>query len=239
MSKTDSSLEPRLQNAPTYQAALRGQWFAPGMPQTPGFRVEHLRAAAKADGIEIPSGYAFKDGRFQDANQDRWYSDPRVLGPIAVAATGSVGGLLGGASSAAPALGNVNATIDALSGAGAGAGAGAGSTAASGGIAGLKAALTNPGKLAGLAAATVPAFLGASGAGSGTGDPKELNAQIQRMLAQQEQRVTQAQPIYDTLVNMAYGMSPTAYRGQAPAGYTAPAEPSGAYKFQPPVFGVR
>ena len=91
MSKTDPGLEPRLSRAPTYQAALRGEWFSPGMPRTPGFRVENLRAAARLDGVEIPSGYAWKDGRFQDAQETHWYSDPAVIGPLAVGAATGVG----------------------------------------------------------------------------------------------------------------------------------------------------
>lgn len=104
MSKTDETLAPRLRSAPTYQAALRGQWWAPGMPQTPGFKALNLRAAARLDGIDIPSGYAFNEGKgeFYDANADHWYSDPRIIGPIAVAATTAGFGALGGPAGLAP-----------------------------------------------------------------------------------------------------------------------------------------
>jgi hypothetical protein len=110
VSKTDPSLNPKLSRAPTYQKALKGQWFAPGMPRTEGYKAMHLRAAARVDGIEIPSGYAFKDGKFQDANQDRWYSDPRVIGPAAVAAAGAVPALLGASTMVAPGIPAVSGT---------------------------------------------------------------------------------------------------------------------------------
>jgi hypothetical protein len=115
VSKTDPSLNPKLSRAPTYQKALKGQWFAPGMPRTEGYKAMHLRAAARVDGIEIPSGYAFKDGKFQDANQDRWYSDPRVIGPAAVGAATLGAGMLVG-----PATTMVAPGIPAVSGTGVG-----------------------------------------------------------------------------------------------------------------------
>ena len=50
---TLKDLQTLLDHAPTYQAALKGQWTSPGMPNTPGFKSEQLRAAAKQDGIDL------------------------------------------------------------------------------------------------------------------------------------------------------------------------------------------
>jgi len=53
------------------------------------------------------------------------------------------------------------------------------------------------------------------------GNSEDLSAEIQRSLALQRQRVEQAQPVYDTLVRMAHGMSPAGYRepGATPTPY--------------------
>lgn len=103
---------------------------------------EQARAQATTQGRDT-SGMRWDGRRFVDANADHWYSDPRVLGPAAVAAAtgvgilaapaaaGSVAGAstLGGAyGAAAPAI-----TSQAVSGA-AGAGAGMWGQVASAGV---------------------------------------------------------------------------------------------------------
>lgn len=104
MSKTDPTLAGKLQRAPTYQAALLGQWHQP-LNGTPAAKAILLREAARADGIDIPSGYAFDPKKgFYDANADHWYSDPRVLGPIAVGAAGGIGAIATAPAAVTPAV---------------------------------------------------------------------------------------------------------------------------------------
>jgi len=114
-------------------------------------------------------------------------------------------------------------------------------TASGGGSAlmkGLKNAVPNSVQdIAGLAA-LAPMFMG--GGGSNPFSDTNVSNEISQTLALQRQRMQQAQPVYDALVNMAYGMSPTRYRGAtAPAGSTANAAPEGAYRYQAPTFGGR
>ncbi len=49
MSKTDPNLRGKLERAPTYQRALRGEWWAEGMPRTPGFQVQNLGLAREME----------------------------------------------------------------------------------------------------------------------------------------------------------------------------------------------
>jgi len=104
----------------------------------------------------------------------------------------------------------------------------------------LKGGLTDPNNLAGLAA-LVPLLTQAF---SGTpdnpyGNTAQLNDEVSKSLALQRQRVEQAQPVYDTLVNMSYGSTPTRYRGAPPVGYpdTATTAPAGPYQYKGPRFG--
>lgn len=75
------------------------------------------RQAANANGIDT-SGMYWKNGQWQDADERHWYSDPRVLGPLAVAA-GSAGlGMFAGPGAAAPALAGTGGAPTAASTAG-------------------------------------------------------------------------------------------------------------------------
>lgn len=87
-------------------------------------------------------------------------------------------------------------------------------------------------------AALLP-MLGLGGGGASPFDEDTLNAELTKGLEAQRKRFEQAQPVYDTLVNMAYGMSPTRYRGAAPTGYPKAAQQpaDGAYRYQSPRFG--
>lgn len=91
-------------------------------------------------------------------------------------------------------------------------------------------------KLATGAAALIPQFTGAGN--SNAFGNAEIEDEVKRALALQRGRVEQAQPVYDALVNMAYGMTPTRYRGAQPAGYpeTAQHAPAGPYAYQGPRF---
>lgn len=103
--------------------------------------------------------------------------------------------------------------------------------------------ISTPQGLASLVA-LIPA-LKAMSSGSGGSNPfggnSDLMGQINDGMAMQNARTKQAQPVYDALINQAYGRTPTRYRGAAPAGYPAggDAPPDGAYKFSAPQFGGR
>jgi hypothetical protein len=100
----------------------------------------------------------------------------------------------------------------------------------------IKDLITDPSQIAGLAGLAVST---ASGGRSG-GDSlaaSGVNDEITRSMALARQRMEQTQPVYDTLVNMAYGSTPVRSRGAAPAGYQPNQAPSGAYQYQSPRFG--
>lgn len=96
--------------------------------------------------------------------------------------------------------------------------------------------LSDPRTYMGLAA-LLPSLTGGGGNSPFGGDTAGLMDEARKSLELQRHRVEQAQPVYDTLVNMSYGMSPKAYRGPAPQGYTANKAPEGAYEFTAPQFG--
>lgn len=103
----------------------------------------------------------------------------------------------------------------------------------------LRHAATDPKNIVALAA-LLPMLTRGGGGNSPFGDSSMngLGDEITKGLAMQRQRMEQAQPAYDALVNMSYGMSPTRYRGAtAPAGYTPNAAPEGPYKYEGPRFG--
>lgn len=143
--------------------------------------------------------------------------------PGAVASQGASAGvgaaMAGGAAGAVPAF--------------------AGQAAAGGGglVDTLKDIATDPRTFFG-AAAMIPQFSNLLG-GGGRGPSAEESAlldEARQGMAIQRQRIEQAQPVYDTLIRMSYGNMPTRHRGEAPAGYQAPAE---QYPYAPPRFGGR
>lgn len=101
---------------------------------------------------------------------------------------------------------------------------------------GLLAWLRDPRNLATLAA-LIPSlaqqFTGGSGRSS---EELALLDEARQGMALQRQRLAQTQPVFDTLVRMAYGNAPTRHRGEPPAGYQAP---TGGYTYTPPRFGGR
>lgn len=124
-----------------------------------------------------------------------------------------------------------------------GAGGTVGATAAAGGVTAaslsdlLKKAMADPKNWASMAA-LIPLLTNGGGGGNNLFNDPALAGEVKDTLALQRKRMEQAQPVYDTLVNMSYGMSPTRYRGpQAPAGYTPNAPPEGAYDYKGPRFG--
>lgn len=141
-----------------------------------------------------------------------------------------LGATAAGGFAGAPALGSTATGVVAGNGAG---GIGAGSAPSI--LRKLQSSVTDPRNIAGLAA-LAPMFTSLGGGNSGLPGGDALNNEITQSLALQRQRVQQAQPVYDTLVNMAYGMTPSGYRGAAPQGYAAPAT-ADSYTYQPPRFG--
>lgn len=99
-----------------------------------------------------------------------------------------------------------------------------------------KAWLTDPRNLLSLMA-LFPALRGLTGGGSGGGMSQDaLLDEARQGMALQRQRLEQTQPVFDTLVRMAYGNAPVRHRGEPPAGYQAP---SSGYAYTPPRFGGR
>lgn len=80
-------------------------------------------------------------------------------------------------------------------------------------------------------AALIPALTAGRGNAGPFGSNSELAEEVRRALAMQRQRTEQAQPVYDTLVRMAMGMSPQAYRQDG----TTPTP----YPYESPRFGGR
>lgn len=160
-----------------------------------------------------------------------------ALGSVLPAAGGAASaGISDGVTtfpSAVPAMGG---TAGALSGVGPPAAATAGAT---GSLASrLKGAVPNTPSEAEKFLALIP-LLASMGSGSGGNNPFNdpgITDEIKQSMALQRQRLQQTQPVFDTLVNMSYGTSPTRYRGAPPAGYTPNAAPSGPYQYQGPRF---
>ena len=98
--------------------------------------------------------------------------------------------------------------------------------------------LNDPNRIAQVAG-LIPAFQNLfSGGGEGAfGANSDLMKGINEDMGAARKRYQQAGPIYDALINMAYGRTPTQYRGAAPAGYSGDRAPEGGYAFTPPRFG--
>lgn len=100
----------------------------------------------------------------------------------------------------------------------------------------LKQFATDPKSLAGLAA-LYPALQNLTGGGSGSNPSEDaLLDEARQGMALQRKRIEQTQPVFDTIVRMAYGNAPTRHRGAPPEGYQ---DPPAGYTFTPPRFGGR
>lgn len=143
-------------------------------------------------------------------------------------------GLAGAGAPVAPA-----AVTSAAGGAGAAAAVNAAGKAAKSLGGGVLDALKDPKNIAGLAALIPLLMQTFKGGDQGAFGGDAMNDEIAQSLALQRQRVEQTQPVFDTLVNMAYGGAPTRYRGAPPAGYPASAQApvAGPYQYQGPRFG--
>lgn len=172
-----------------------------------------------------------------------------ALGGIA-AASALAGAAGGGAAGSTVAPGVVNLATPAstaaaapIAPAAAAAGTHAATAAAPSFASRLSSLVHDPKKLISLAA-LIPSLArslggGGNGSGFGSGDLGGIGDEITKNLAMQRERMQQAQPAFDALVQQAYGQTPSAYRGQAPAGSTPAQAPSGAYAYQAPRFGGR
>lgn len=92
---------------PGYKDAIAGR-PVPGAPfpypANHAQAVQNARWVADRHDLHLPAGAINKDGSLSDPNADHWYSDPRVLGPVAVATALTLGIALGpSAALAAPA----------------------------------------------------------------------------------------------------------------------------------------
>lgn len=117
MATNYDSINAQLRYDQGYQDALAGRINSGQFPTgpdglvLPNFRDMNARYYAEQKyGRDRIGGAQDRSGNFYDPNADHWYSDPRVLGPIAVAAAGGLAGagLLPGAPSAAAAGGGAS-----------------------------------------------------------------------------------------------------------------------------------
>jgi hypothetical protein len=267
MAMNYDSVNAQLARLPGYLEAVR---------RAPKYtRGEVARQFAAMYGIDVPAGAVDDQGRFYDPNADHWYSDPRVLGPVAVGAAAGGAGLF-----AAPAAATSSATSAAASSAvpswmtiaSAPAIASQGVSSATGGSgvvsallgalkqgpAAVKNFLTSTSGLKDVAslAALLPLLKSGSSRPGTTNLPSAADnpfadlavpppvtytttppSDARDALALQQRRLAQATPAFDALVNQAYGMTPTRYRGAPPDTYAPAAAPSDAYTYRGPQFG--
>lgn len=162
-----------------------------------------------------------------------------VAGPLAIGP--AIAGATGGAAGSTVAPGVVNLATPASTAAAApyaaaagGSSAAATSAGATGGWQALKHSFDSPADLAKLIP-LLPAIRAAAGGGSPTGgDSSGLIDDVRQSLAQQRDRMTQAQPVYDALIRQAMGTTPTRYRAGA-----QPTNGGAGYAYTPPTFGGR
>lgn len=216
--------------------------------------VQRLKAYATANGVTAanPSGNA---PRNTFAHQNNGWNPATGQYDVGMNQGGLGGAIEGGAAVAAPfALSALTAAPAAAGGASAGdyiidsvpgwtpaASGGGGSSLVSAIGSGLAKHFSDPKVIASIAGMAIPAF---TGGGSSTGANGALGADSPLMqgatedMAAARRRYQQAQPLYDALVNIAYGRTPTRYRGAAPSGYpeTGDAAPAGAYQYVAPRF---
>lgn len=176
---------------------------------------------------------------------------PMVVGPMLAGGAGAAAG--GGLSadgtlpfSTAPGVhaAALSGAVTPSAAAGGSMATGAAGTAAAGAAPSFASRLSNmvttPKGIAGLAALipSLRSVLSGGGSSSGLGNATGIEDEITKALAMQRQRTEQAQPVYDAMVNMAYGMTPTRYRpATAPAGYQPNTPAKDAYQYQAPRFG--
>lgn len=236
----------QLAGDPGYQAALQGRYNPYGFPTgpdglvLPGFRREAARAYVDARfgrQAGTPAGAIRSDGTFYDPNDEPWYADPRIMGPIAVGAAGGLGAAFGGAASsgAASATGAaaggtlpssiIAPTAGTLPAGGTGLAAGAGGTSAAAGGAtaastGATAASTGSALARTMralgAAAPVVGMLTQRNAGgdfgSNVGSVMDALPQLRQLLDLQLGQAQRADPLHESLVRMSQRLLPNSAR---------------------------
>lgn len=189
---------------------------------------EQARALATQRGIDT-SGMAWNGSEFYDANADHWYSDPRILGPIAVGTATGLGALLGGPAAAAPAAASAGAggvipsssiPVSSLMGGPAAASAGLTAGAGGAGAAGLTSALANGASLASgkslLDQILDWAPVGAAAFGAGKQllqGPPQAQQDLERILKLAEDRINASQPNFDQLNRFVTSRMPDYVKG--------------------------
>lgn len=232
-----AAMQQKIQQHPQVSALLRQ-----GNTQAAEY---YIRTHHNEFGFDIPGGYKLMpNGTFQytaTTNQDHWYSDPRVLGPAAVAG-GALGiGLLGGGAAAA---GGASAPEFAFSstpiaaggtapwagpasiGAGGAAAAGGGAAAGAAGK-GIGSALAGAGKNLlgsltsgegiGSLASLIGALTAGRGGGNGMSDPSQdflgrAYEDARRTNALKEQRYTRTDPLHQMVTQLAEDRMPVSSR---------------------------
>lgn len=105
----------------------------------------------------------------------------------------------------------------------------------------LKSAVSTPKGLAGVAGAGMELARLFRGPGDGAGNPfgaSSLEDQAAEALKLQTDRLRATQPVFDSVINQAYGMTPMSYRSQTPpAAFTPNRAREGAYVYESPRFG--
>lgn len=222
-----ASMQQAIQRHPQVAALLRSG-------NTAGAEY-YIRTHRDEFGFDLPAGYRLQpSGQFQytaTTNQDHWYSDPRILGPAAVAAGGGLGLLAGPASAGgAGAAAGTSAPLGGLTPAmtasapaiasqgvsasvGAGAGAGAGTLANVG--KNLLGNLTSANGIASLA--PLIASLAASGGGGGNGGTNNeflqgAYADAKRQNAMHEARYRRVDPLHQAVSQLAFSRMPISSR---------------------------
>jgi hypothetical protein len=251
--------DPMLQHLVRVLKAKMADPAAARMPRGGGYQAEAKAlndyVAANRMRLGIPDNYTVDirtDGQtLYDPNQNQ-LRDALITGGAMAGGAYGIGAALGGGATQAPAFAEAGGLLPnttpvpysavALNPPGAAAFGGSiapniASSAGGAAARGLLDKFSDPQSLAALAA------LGIGGASSLMGGPDNamsddaIKDEIAKSLAIQRGRLEQAQPAYDAMVNMAYGMSPTHYRGAAPAGFKAPQTDNPAYQYQAPRFG--
>lgn len=196
-------------------------------PANDAQRQANARARAERAGDPIGSGQLRMDGTLVDPNDEPWYFDPRIMGPIALGVSGGLGalsgaGAAGGASGATssiiPGTGiptvagtgvGVTAPPAAAAVGGAATATGAGTSVATKSIVDrIKASLTDPSSYASLAPLIASLAMG-SGGGNGSGGGSD---ELRRIQAITEARMRRVDPLHQVATQLAYSRAPIASR---------------------------
>lgn len=230
-----TGINQQLQGDPQYRAALAGHYNPYNFPTgpdglvLPGFRQQAARAYVDARFGRrpgTPAGAIRSNGEFYDPNDEPWYTDPRIMGPVAVGAASGIGAFAGGAGAgaAAPAAtGSLTAPVSSNvamptfgAAGGAGAASGAGSTAASGAAAATGSSVlgrTMQALAGGLPIVGALTNRNAGGSlGSNINDVMQALPELRQMLNLQMGQAQRADPLHQSLVTLSQRLLPNSAR---------------------------